>query len=176
MEVQWPYDLREEERYSYRNGVHTLEVYSTDKPHTRDSHTKPRTEVRITGYDYSSGVWQFEGQGYVPRGTSGVCVMQVFGAGTGGHASTVAIRVYDGALAAYRSTIVPDIYDRWFRLNVIHDVEAREVVVYVDRVLVYQGGDHGGSSHYFKFGVYAQDGASDYMESRWKGIKIFNKK
>ena len=29
---------------------------------------------------YTAGVWQFEGYGYVPAGTSGVSVMQVFGA------------------------------------------------------------------------------------------------
>lgn len=29
----------------------------------------------VPGHDYSSGVWQFEGYGYVPSGTSGVSVM-----------------------------------------------------------------------------------------------------
>ncbi|CAI0380080.1 unnamed protein product [Linum tenue] len=174
MKVQWPYDLRKGERYSFENGVHTLKVYSNDKPHSKESHTRPRTEVRIAGYDYSSGVWQFEGHGFVPSGTSGVCIMQVFGASE--HASTLMVRVYGGNLAIYRSKVLPDIYDRWFRLNVIHNVDDGEVKVYVDRSLVYKGPDHGGKSHYFKFGVYAQNDDSRLMESRWKGIKILRKK
>ncbi|CAI0380076.1 unnamed protein product [Linum tenue] len=174
MKVQWPYDLRKEERYSFANGVHTLKVYSNDKPFKQHSPTKPRTEVHITGYDYSSGVWQFEGHGFVPSGTSGVCIMQVFGASE--HASTLMVRVYGGNLAIYRSKVLPDIYDRWFRLNVIHNVDDGEVKVYVDRSLVYKGPDHGGKSHYFKFGVYAQNDDSRLMESRWKGIKILRKK
>ncbi|CAL1354349.1 unnamed protein product [Linum trigynum] len=174
MKVQWPYDLQKGERYSFENGVHTLKVYSNDKPHSKESHTRPRTEVRIAGYDYSSGVWQFEGQGFVPGGTSGVCIMQVFGAS--GHATTLMLRVYGDNLAVYRSKILPNIHNKWFRLNVIHNVDAGKVMVYIDRSLVYKGPDHGGKSHYFKFGVYAQDDDSHLMESRWKGIKIFKKK
>ncbi|CAI0380035.1 unnamed protein product [Linum tenue] len=100
--------------------------------------------------------------------------MQVFGASE--HASTLMVRVYGGNLAIYRSKVLPDIYDRWFRLNVIHNVDDGEVKVYVDRSLVYKGPDHGGKSHYFKFGVYAQNDDSRLMESRWKGIKILRKK
>ncbi|CAL1384544.1 unnamed protein product [Linum trigynum] len=173
MKVQWPYDLKKEERYSFENGVHTLRVYSTDKPLKIGSPTRPRTEIRILGHDYSSGVWQFEGQAYVPSGTSGVCITQVFGASN--QSTTLAVRVHGGNLTAYSTVIVPGIYDRWFRLNVIHDVGAGKVFVHVDGALVYEGADHGGSSHYFKCGVYAQKDMSSYMESRWKEIKIFNK-
>ncbi|CAN0908715.1 Citrate-binding protein [Linum grandiflorum] len=173
LEVQWPYDLQKDQRYSFEDGVHKLWVYSSDKPHSKDSHTRPRTEIRITGHDYSSGVWQFEGQGFVPSGTTGVCVMQVFGAS--GRATTMMVRVYNGALSAYRAKMLPDIYGRWFKLNVIHDADAGKLEIYVDGSVVYQGAGHGGKSHYFKFGVYTQDDASKYMESRWKDIKVFKK-
>ncbi|KAI4975804.1 hypothetical protein ZWY2020_049411 [Hordeum vulgare] len=36
--------------------VRKLWVLSSDKPHARQSHTSPRTEIRMAGYDYSSGV------------------------------------------------------------------------------------------------------------------------
>jgi hypothetical protein len=76
------------------------------------------------GYNYLSGVWQFEGYGYVPDGMSGVCIMQVFGA-SHPHATTLMLRVYNGSLMYYRGPVlVPHIYNRWFRLNVIHDVDA----------------------------------------------------
>lgn len=127
------------------------------------------------GYDYSSGVWQFEGQGFVPRGTSGVCVMQLFGSSPP-HATTLMVRTYNESLFYYRTALLfPNVWDRWFQLNVIHDVEASNVKVYIDGLLVYEAPGRGGSNHYFKFGVYTQDNPSYYMESRWKGIRVLRK-
>ncbi|KAI4297043.1 hypothetical protein L6164_036952 [Bauhinia variegata] len=136
--------------------------------------TRPRTEFRITGYDYTSGVWQFEGYGYVPSGTTGVAIMQVFGGKT--LSTTLQFRVYNGSLTYYTSPVLEEnIYDRWFRANVIHDVGAATVMAYIDGVLKYQGPDHGNDTHYFKIGVYTQHNESHYMESRWKDIKILRK-
>ena len=128
----------------------------------------------LQGYDYSSGVWQFEGNGYVPSGTTGVCIMQIFGAE--GRATTFMLRVYDGALRYYQRQIIEDnIYDRWVRVNVIHDVGAKQVQVYIDGEHKLTVSDAGGDSHFFKFGVYEQNDSSDYMESRWKGIGVLRK-
>ncbi|KAL3721559.1 hypothetical protein ACJRO7_033973 [Eucalyptus globulus] len=127
------------------------------------------------GYDYSSGVWQFEGQGYVLGGTSGVCVMQVFGAV--GQATTFVLRVYNGTLYYYGSQVlVENVYDKWFKLNVIHDADASNVKIYIDDQLRFSAPGHGsGASHYFKFGVYAMDDSSHRMESRWKDVKVLKK-
>ncbi|KAK8672858.1 hypothetical protein V6N13_111215 [Hibiscus sabdariffa] len=174
-ELQRPYDKSPRERYSFNNGVHRLWVYSTDKPHTPTSHTEPRTEIRIRGYDYSSGVWQFEGEAYIPRGTTGATVMQIFGGSS--RATTIMLQVYDGELAAYRRSerLLSNMYNRWFKVNVIHDVGASNVKVYIDGVLRYEGSGAGGHYHYFKFGVYAADGPSHRMESRWRGIRVLTK-
>ncbi|PUZ63132.1 hypothetical protein GQ55_3G043300 [Panicum hallii var. hallii] len=172
--LQRPYDVPGGDRYRFDGGVRQLWVLSSDKPHDPHSNTSPRTEIRMTGYDYSSGVWQFEGYGYVPSGTTGVSVMQVFGAGES--ATALMLHVYDGALRYYDRQVVEDnIYDRWFRLNVVHDVDASTVAVYVDGVERLRVAGRGGDSHYFKFGVYAQNHASSCMESRWKNIRIFRK-
>ncbi|RVW24782.1 Citrate-binding protein [Vitis vinifera] len=174
-EFHKPYDLAVSQRYSFVDGVHKLWVFSDDKPLSLNSPTKPRSEIRIRGYDYSSGVWQFEAYGYVPCGTSGVCIMQVFGASPP-HATTLMLRVYNGTLSYYRApALVDDIYDRWFRLNVIHDVDAAIVKVYIDGVLKFEAPCRGGTSHYFKCGVYAQNDDSHSMESRWKEIKVLKK-
>ncbi|XAR62317.1 hypothetical protein NMG60_11017037, partial [Bertholletia excelsa] len=173
--IQKPYDVPEQDRYSFIHGFHRLWVYAADKPHTRTSHTKPRTEIAIHGYNYSSGVWQFEGYGYVPHRTSGVCIMQVFGA-TPPRATTLMLRVYNGSLYHYRrSVILQNIYDRWFKLNVVHDVEAAKVRVYINGYLKLEADGRGGTSHAFKCGVYAQYNDSFYMESRWKHIKVLRK-
>ncbi|KAK3004955.1 hypothetical protein RJ639_019298 [Escallonia herrerae] len=78
-----PYNVPEDQRYSFIDGVHKLWVYKTDKPHSRTSRTNPRTEIRI-------------------------------------HRGPV---------------IVPNIDDRWFRLNVIYYVDARMVKLFIDGVL-----------------------------------------
>ncbi|VAH20948.1 unnamed protein product [Triticum turgidum subsp. durum] len=172
--LQRPFDEASGTRYSFDGTVRTLWVLSSDKPHARQSHTSPRTEIKMEGYDYSSGVWQFEGHGYVPSGTTGVSIMQVFGAGE--TATTLMLHVYNGALRYYdRQVVEDDIYDRWFRLNVVHDVKASTLTVYIDGKQKLHVHGRGGHSHYFKFGVYAQNHDSRCMESRWKGIRIFKK-
>ncbi|KAJ4715456.1 Citrate-binding protein [Melia azedarach] len=45
--IQKPYNLPVCDRYSFENGVHKLWVYSTDEPLSRNSPTKPRTEILI---------------------------------------------------------------------------------------------------------------------------------
>ncbi|KAK9074229.1 hypothetical protein SSX86_006826 [Deinandra increscens subsp. villosa] len=172
-EIQKPYDVPLGQRYSFSKGVHRLWVIKTDKPHSLTSNTRARSEIRIRGYDYSSGIWQFEAYGYVPCGTTGVCIMQVFGSDPP-HATTSMLRVYNTSLYYYRNPmILSHLYNKWFRLNVIHDVERNNIKVYIDGVLKHEVAGRGGRSHYFKCGVYTQDHPSFYMESRWKDIRIF---
>jgi hypothetical protein len=61
-------------RYDAGTGVRTFWVYAGDKAFNAVTPTNPRTEVRLAGHDYSWGVWQFEGEVYVPAGTSGASV------------------------------------------------------------------------------------------------------
>ena len=142
--------------------------------------SSPITAIAVGGAQliYSSGVWQFEGYGYIPRGTTGASVMQIFGAAE--HATTLMLHVYDGRLTYYHDdsrVVDASIYDRWFKLNVIHDVAASNVTVFVDGQHRLTVPGRGGDSHYFKFGVYGQrnNGMSYLMESRWRDVKVFNR-
>ncbi|KAI4324111.1 hypothetical protein L6164_023674 [Bauhinia variegata] len=171
----YPFNLNVSDRYSFIDGIHRFWIYADDKPMINKPKAGPRSEIRIQGYDYSHGVWQFEGHGLVPSGSSGVSVMQLFGSDPP-RATTLMVRTYNGSLTYYRRPVlVPNIWDRWFKLNVIHDVEASKVKIYIDAVMVYEAQGNGGTSHYFKFGVYKQNDPSYYMESRWKGIRVFTK-
>ncbi|CAN6555608.1 unnamed protein product [Malus baccata var. baccata] len=174
-ELQKPYDVPLEERYSFVNGVRRLWVYADDKPHDPNSQTQPRTEVRIRGLDYSSGIWQFEGYGFVPNGTSGATVAQIHGAAKG--ATTIILRIYNGDMRYYsRDLVATNLYDKWFRLNIIHDVDVGSVTVFIDGVQKFRVKDQGPGDLYFKCGVYAAPAnISYYMESRWKDIKIYKK-
>ena len=91
----------------------------------------------LQGLDYSSGVWQFEGYGFVPNGTSGATVAQIHGAAHG--ATTLILRIYDGDMRYYsRDLVATDLYDKWFRLNIIHDVDMGMVTVFIDGVQNFQ--------------------------------------
>ncbi|XP_071704447.1 citrate-binding protein-like [Rutidosis leptorrhynchoides] len=173
--IDSPYNLPVHERYSFHKGVHKLWVFSSDKPLYRGSHTFPRCEIAIDGYKYTKGIWQFEGYIFVPQGTTRVGVMQIFGADPP-VATTMMLHVYNGDLYYYRHTVViRNIYNKWIRLNVIHDVEGNDVEVYINGDLKFKGNGRGGTTHYFKCGVYAEGRKSGYMESRWRDIKVFRK-
>jgi len=172
--IQWPYNLKESERHLIKDGVHDFVVYKTDQPFKTGSTTLPRTEMRIEN-DYTSGAHMFEADVYIPAGTSGVSIMQIFGA-SGGHASSLQLRVYNGDLMRYRAeTVKSDICDHWFHLSVMHDADTHKITIFVDGSPALETKDYGGSSHYFKCGVYTQEGASDKMEALFKNIKIYSK-
>ncbi|KAK3136198.1 hypothetical protein QOZ80_5BG0429580 [Eleusine coracana subsp. coracana] len=177
--VQRPYDVLVDQRYRYdaATGVHTFWVYADDKPFNAITATNPCTEVRLRGFDYSSGVWQFEGYGYVPLGTSGASVMQIHNENGGAPATTMMLHVYNGTLRYYSGQVVDScINDRWFRLNVVHDIGASTVAVYVDGEERFSTGVIPSASHYFKFGVYMQHhDQSKCMESRWRNVAIYTK-
>ena len=69
------------------------------------------------------------------------------------------------------------VYDRWIRLNIIHDVAAANVTVFVDGERRLEVPGHGGKEHYFKFGVYTQGlhKHSHRMEAHWKNVAIYTK-
>ncbi|KAK8486269.1 hypothetical protein V6N12_013840 [Hibiscus sabdariffa] len=122
------------------------------------ANAQPTSEF-TAGYDYSSGVWKFEGEAYISSGTTATSVMQVFGGSS--CAITIMLRVYDGSITVYRTPVVlSNAYNRWFKVNVIHDVGVSNLKVYIDSALRYEGFGAGGNNHYFKFGVYAEEGAS----------------
>ncbi|CAN0899503.1 Citrate-binding protein [Linum grandiflorum] len=164
--VQSPYNLPVTKRYSFANGVHNCWVYSNDLPISRISRTMPRTEIKI----------QFEGHVYVPSGTSGVSIMQVFGSRPP-TATSLMLMVYNGSLHQYSKgqVVLSNLYDKWFKLNVIDDFDSGEINVYINDELKLEVQGRGGKSHLFKFGVYAHYNDTPRMESRWKNIRILKK-
>ncbi|KAL0908319.1 hypothetical protein M5K25_022809 [Dendrobium thyrsiflorum] len=174
--LQKPYNIPLAERYIYVNGVHRMCVYSTDKPFKAGSPTGPRTEIRIKGYDYSSGIWLFEGYVFVPSGTSGASIMQVHRSDGKKPATDLMLMIFNGDLKFYSGVVVESsFYNRWVRVNVIHDVDANKLTIFIDGVQKLEKDGKGASLFYFKCGVYAQPKSSSYIESRWKNIKIYKK-
>ena len=93
------------------------------------------------------------------------------------HSTVLMLPVYDDVLRFYSSTAIEaGIYDRWFRLNVVHDLGASTVTVYVDGRRKFGASVIPSDSFYFKFGVYMQHhDVSPLMESRWRNITVYTK-
>ncbi|XP_076899097.1 citrate-binding protein-like [Bidens hawaiensis] len=171
---QKPYNVPLGDRYSFVNGVHRFWVYANDKPFERGSNTQPRTEAQIKP-DYTSGIWQFEGYAFVPRVTSGATIVQILGAAQGN--MTLLLRIYNGDMRYYDGQVIAtDLYDKWFKVNIIHNVDEGRLMVYINNVKKFESHDQGPGDLYFKCGVYgAPSDTSRYMESRWRDIKIYKK-
>ena len=103
--------------------------------------------------------------------------MHIHNENGGTHATTMMLHVYNGTLRYYSGDAVEDcIYDRWFRLNVVHDAVASTVAVYVDGRPRLAVAVRPSLSHYFKFGVYVQHrDMSARMESRWRNVTVYTK-
>eukprot|EP01018_Ginkgo_biloba_P036241 Gb_18518 [translate_table: standard] len=65
-------------------------------------------------------MWKFQGDVYILSGTSGTCIMQVFGQTCG-----IFAILYNGELKHYNQEVVlSDVYDKWIHLSVIHFVHS----------------------------------------------------
>ncbi|HTV48338.1 MAG TPA: polysaccharide lyase family 7 protein [Phycisphaerae bacterium] len=179
--VQFPYNLKESDRYTFSGGIYHLWVYRTDLPLRTHNKTKPRTEMRFP--DYTSGWQQFSADVYVPSGTSGVCIMQIH---TGDKrpphmhvgATIMMVFVIDGSLHFYSSKniIATNIYNRWFHLNVMHNTKNNHIDIYVDGQLSYSTIYRGKARDwYMKCGVYTQRGASPEMQAYFHNVHLWSK-
>jgi hypothetical protein len=115
-----------------------------------------------TNHHYRSGRRQFQGDLQVFPGTSQQSVVQVFGGGSGG--PILRIKCYgrnNGSLVITRDTsrnIITDAFDAGkIRVNIIHDVRAHRLTVYINGVQKWTGADAGTSykgGYNIKYGLY----------------------
>jgi len=60
-------------------------------------------------------------------------------------------------------------------INVIHDVDANKITMFVNGVQKLELEGNGPNTFYFKCGVYAQIDETNSMESRWRDIIVLKK-
>lgn len=175
--MQKPWDLPLSARYRNESGTHTMWVYDYDKPHTQDSNTDPRTEMRWL-QEYSSGQHAWQGDVYIPTGVSGPSVMQILrvrGGDPGTPATDVMFDVHNqsgGTLRRYGSEVLATgIYNTWFRLRVEHTAVSGgtgSIKAYVNGTLKLTVADRGRATRHFKNGVYHH--GSGRAEARFRNI------
>lgn len=140
------------------------------------SSSGPRSELRFLD-EYSTGSAQFACEMKISSGAHRVCVQQIFGGATSATAfmalamNTNSINYYDTG-----TRIQSPVYDRWIRLNVVHDADAGKVHVYVDGRWKKTFDDRGGDRHYFKCGIYGRTGMSQRTDVRVRNIHLYRKK
>ena len=84
-----------------------------------------------------------------------------------------------GTLKRYDSELIEtNIYNREFQLNVMHNTATHEIKVYINGKLKLTTKDNGFPQEgfwYFKTGVYAQGGASEFMEVYVRDVTVWQK-
>jgi hypothetical protein len=179
-EVQHPYDLKLEDRYSYDKATdtHDLWVLASDKPHAPPpTKTAARTEFRLKDENYKAdtGLHMLDCDLFIVPGTF-ACISQVFG--TGPMAMIVVDK--DGTISDLRThqVIAKEMNGKWFNWKVIHDTGAEgkgAIKIYIDGKLA--DGDVSAkkqTSYYFKCGLYSRHG-SDRSEIKIRSLKYWVK-
>jgi len=160
-------------RHTLTNGEHHFWIYKTDPSTYPGRDSGPRSELRFYN-DYRTGQAQFEADIKIVSGCRRASVAQIFGAQ--GRSTAFMAFVMDDSLNHYSgAAFYSPVYDRYIRLNLLHNTSTRQVTVYVNGQNRGSFADHGSANHYFKAGVYHQEGMSARCDVYMKNIRIFKK-
>ena len=97
--IDKPWNIATAERLTQSGDEYYMKVYKTDQPFKVGSTTEPRTELSTKPHWNETGRYQFEADFYVPTGTNGVNIIQVFGGTT--HATAGMLHIWNGELRYY---------------------------------------------------------------------------
>ena len=146
-------------RYTNENGIETFSMQPGDE----------RAEMRVAN-DHRSGTWQFEGWVNVKAGVNGGCIHQVFK-----FLMIVAYPNDGGELRqhSYQRLAATGLYDKWVRVNTIHDADAGRADVYIDGTFrgMVPSESPGPDGWYHKYGIYNSSGTRPVVQ--WRNVKFF---
>jgi len=170
--VQSPTNAPQSARYFVTNSplptYHCL-VYSNDGAFSVGNTTSPRTEQRFEP-DYTSGVIHYQATLMAPANENSYCVFQIHtgDAQSAQYGSTTFMAFwftnYNGSVRDYSgTTLATNLGNKWFQLNVDHNMNSRIVTVWINGSNVWQQQDSGAGDYYMKDGVYEQDHNPTYQ-------------
>jgi autotransporter-associated beta strand protein len=167
--IQSPTNAPQSERYWFTNDIYHCLVYSTDGAFSVGNTTKPRTEQRFTP-DYTSGEIQYQADMMAPADENSYCIFQIHtgDAQSPTYGSTTFMLFWftndDGSVHDYSgTTLATDLGNKWFQLNVDHNLVNRTIKVWVNQKLVWTQQDNGAGDFYMKDGVYEQSHNPTYQ-------------
>jgi hypothetical protein len=166
--IQSPTNVPQSDRYWATNNIYHCEVFSTDGAFAAGNTTLPRTEQRFNP-DYTNGgkqaigEIQYQSTEMAPSNENSYCVFQIHtgDAESGAFGSTTFMLFWftnnNGSVHDYSGTLLAsNLGNRWFQLNVDHNLVSRIIRVWINRNLVWTQQDNGAGDFYFKDGVYEQ--------------------
>ncbi len=160
--VQWPYNVAEDTRYTFTNGVYHMLVYSNDAPFAQGNTTRPRTEQRFP--DYTSGDMQYQAMLMAPADENSYCIFQIHtsDAESPTFGSTAFMLFWfssdGGSVHEYSGTeLASNLGGQWFQVNVDHNLVTHTITVWINNAPVWTQADNGATDFYMKDGVYEQD-------------------
>jgi hypothetical protein len=160
--VQSPTNASLSDRYWFTNNTYHFLTYSNDGAFSVGNTTLPRTEHRYNP-DYTNGDIQYQASILAPGDENSYSVFQIHtgDAQSPTYGSTTFMVFWftnsGGSIRYYSGTVLAtNLANRWFQLNVDHNVVTHTLRAWVDQRLVYTGQDNGASDFYFKAGVYEQ--------------------
>ena len=123
---------------------------------------------------YSSGSRQFEGYLQIFSGISEQSCVQIFDGTASG--PILMIKGYGASNGTLRKqggsvTLATDCFGKTFRVNIIHDLNADTLSVYLDGTQLWTGSGGVGGSFNVKYGLYGTFNAS--TKTIWSNVKFF---
>lgn len=179
--VQSPTNAPLNQRYWNHNGIYHFQAFSNDGAFTPGNRTTPRTEQRFP--DYTHGEVQYQSMEMAPSNENSYCIFQIHtgNAQSPGHGSTTFMLFWfsndGGSVYDYnRRELASNLGNKWFQLNVDHDVDHRVIKVWINKKLVWTQRDNGAGDFYFKDGVYVQRHNPSYqMDTYITGIRMWTR-
>jgi len=161
--IQSPTNAPQDERYWFTNNIYHCLVYTNDGAFSVGNTTLPRTEQRFTP-DYTNGEIQYQATLMAPSNENSYCVFQIHTGDvqSSAYGSTTFMAFwftnYGGSVHDYSgTTLATDLGNKWFQLNVDHNLTTRTIKVWINQILVWTQQDNGAGDFYFKDGVYEQN-------------------
>ncbi len=160
--VQWPTNASESARYFFTNNIYHCLTYSNDGAFSIGNTTLPRTEQRFNP-DYTNGEIQYQSVMMAPSNENSYCVFQIHtgDAQSDAYGSTTFMLFWftnsGGSVHDYSgTTLATNLGNKWFQLNVDHNLATGTIRVWVNQQLVWTQQDNGAGDFYMKDGVYEQ--------------------
>jgi len=154
-------------RYDKTGDTETFELY--DPSFNRVEHD--------TNYHYRTGRVQFEGTVQIYPGVNHQFIVQNFNAaGSGPILALSAYSTNNGRIVKQGGSVevVTSAFGRDVKVNIIHDLDANTLVVYIDGKMAWSGaGGQGGGGFNFKYGSYGSLNGSTSAKSRWRNVQLW---
>lgn len=178
--IQSPTNAPQSERYWFTNKTYHFLTYSNDGAFAVGNTTLPRTEHRYNP-DYTNGEIQYQANFMVPEDENSYSIFQIHtGDAQSSTFGSTTFMVFwftnsGGSIRYYSGTVLAtNLANKWFQLNVDHNLVTHTLRAWVNKKLVYTGQDNGATDFYFKAGVYEQKhGPTLRMDSSITNILIW---